>query len=287
MVIYRLHDTVPLIQKTITKKEVLALDKIKPRRICFASTHKDALRRGDAPYIGKFVVPFAETIYPIFYAKTGIELFESKKFGNFWRSIKSEKEYQKIEGFISEERDTVFLRDTLALSIALSENMNDSGVRTKIGELEYQAKYQQDQTSERQLADICKEAIKHLPFYNKTSILCSVPASGNSNKSIPRRITGYIAKNMDLHDISECILWSSSKPPLKDVSKEQKWDVLCKGNLIVQSGVKFKGKDVILLDDLYQSGITMQHVAMKLQEAGASRIFGIALVKSRTNTDNV
>jgi hypothetical protein len=206
---------------------------------------------------------------------------------HFWLSIRKESEYKKIENFITEEYNTVFLHDTLALSIALAENMKDSGVRTDIGELEYKAEYKQDQTAEIQLMNFCTETIKRLPFYNKASTLCAVPASDNLNSSIPRRITANIAKNINLKDISGCISWGDSKLSLKNVVKEQKWDVLCKRNLIVQPNVNIKGKDVILLDDLYQSGITIQYVAIKLQEIGASRIFGIALVKSRADTDNV
>jgi predicted amidophosphoribosyltransferase len=47
-----------------------------------------------------------------------------------------------------------------------------------------------------------------------------------------------------------------------------------------------KDSDVILIDDKYQSGTTMQFVAMKLQEAGARYIFGISLVKTLRDTDN-
>lgn len=43
-------------------------------------------------------------------------------------------------------------------------------------------------------------------------------------------------------------------------------------------------KNVILLDDLYMSGLSMQYVAMKLKEAGADRIFGLSIVKSFSNT---
>lgn len=37
-------------------------------------------------------------------------------------------------------------------------------------------------------------------------------------------------------------------------------------------------------DDLYMSGVSMQYVAMKLKEAGASRVLGLSIVKSRSNT---
>jgi len=275
------------VQNKITQETVESLSKLSPRRICFASTHKDALKRTVSPYVGKFSVPFEETFYPIFYEKTNIKLFKSTEYGNFWLSIREESEYKKIESFINEEHNTVFLRDTLALSIALAENMKDSGVHTEIGELEYQAKYKQNRTAERQLANLCTETIKRLPFYNATSVLCAIPAKYNSNSSLPRRIAHNIAKNMNLKDISEGVSWENSKISLKNIPKEQKWDISCKRNLIVQSPVNIKGKDVILLDDLYQSGITMQYVAMKLQEVGARMIFGIALVKSRSDTDNV
>lgn len=34
---------------------------------------------------------------------------------------------------------------------------------------------------------------------------------------------------------------------------------------------------------MYQSGLTIQFVAMKLKEAGAKRVFGITLVKALGN----
>ena len=38
-----------------------------------------------------------------------------------------------------------------------------------------------------------------------------------------------------------------------------------------------------VFDDLYMSGATLQYVAMKLKEAGASRVLGITIVKSKSN----
>ena len=39
----------------------------------------------------------------------------------------------------------------------------------------------------------------------------------------------------------------------------------------------------MLVDDLYNSGLTMQYVAMRLKELGVSRVFGVTLVKSLSN----
>ena len=43
------------------------------------------------------------------------------------------------------------------------------------------------------------------------------------------------------------------------------------------------GKNVMLVDDLYNSGLTMQYVAMRLKELGVFRVFGVTLVKSLSN----
>ena len=51
-------------------------------------------------------------------------------------------------------------------------------------------------------------------------------------------------------------------------------------------GSKISEEKVLLVDDLYQSGITMQFVAMHLLGAGAEQVYGLALVKSRRDSDN-
>jgi predicted amidophosphoribosyltransferase len=43
---------------------------------------------------------------------------------------------------------------------------------------------------------------------------------------------------------------------------------------------------VILIDDLYQSGITMQYVASRLLQAGAASVLSLTIVKSNRDTDN-
>lgn len=42
-------------------------------------------------------------------------------------------------------------------------------------------------------------------------------------------------------------------------------------------------QNILLVDDLYKSGLTMQYVAMMLKNAGCSRVFGLTLVKSLGN----
>lgn len=107
------------------------------KRINFASSHANALRRTEQEKGGKITLPFADTIQPIIEKKLGSDkrLFSSK-FGGIWRGIVTDEEYSSFEEFVSTYNDIVFLRDNLDLSIALSMNYNDEE-HTEIGELEY------------------------------------------------------------------------------------------------------------------------------------------------------
>ena len=122
------------------------IDDENPKRINFASHHSNALRRSDKDNIvGRIVLPFDETIEPIARYCLGMDrfLFPSKFGNSFYRQIHSEEEYAQIADFAEQVRDLVFLRDTLDLSIALSMHETEPGVRTALGEHEYQVKYQQ------------------------------------------------------------------------------------------------------------------------------------------------
>ena len=80
------------------------------------------------------------------------------------------------------------------------------------------------------------------------------------------------------------------KPEAKNASRDEKWDALEQAGLVFDSSrltPEYLEQDVILIDDLYQSGVTVNFVGMKLQQAGFNRICGLYLVKSMNDSDNV
>ncbi len=271
-------------QESINHEKVKIIHDSSPRRICFSSTHSNALKRENGTrWIGKFSVPFSDTIKPIFEKETGLNLYYKEEFDNYWYSIRTEKEFEKIQNFIQKYYNVVFIKDTLALSIALGENIKDS--KTQIGELETKAKYGQDYNARKKLSELCINFISITPFYKNTKIICAIPSSDNSSESLPRYITNLVASNLNLNDISNNIMWKNNKQAAKELPFEKKWEALENANLIVN--INLNKKTIILLDDLYQSGTTIQYVAMKLLAAGAKRIYGLTIVKSRRDTDNI
>jgi predicted amidophosphoribosyltransferase len=72
---------------------------------------------------------------------------------------------------------------------------------------------------------------------------------------------------------------------IKEVGLAQKLDTLL-GTIEVDKGI-FEGKRVLLIDDLYQSGISMNYCALLLLRGGARKVFGLACEKTCRNDDNV
>lgn len=257
----------------------------RPRRICFETTHQNALKeKPGEKWLGSFSVPFRESVYPLFHKMTHLDLWHSKEHGNWWRSLKTPEEVETARKWIVAVQPLVFLRDTMALSIALAEHQVSEGGRSAIGELEKRAKYDGDRGAIEKLTQHCIEITGSLPYYSNVDAVCAVPPRQGKGFDLPTEIAARLAKAIDRPDATSFLSWVKQKPSLKDEQFEKKWATLEAVGL--KCNTELGKKKVLLIDDLYQSGITMQFVAMSLIGAGATHVYGLALVKSRRDSDN-
>lgn len=270
-------------QKKITRDKIVKfLSDEKTKRINFATSHSQALKKKEGDVGGVINLPFRDTIEPILKNNLDADLF-STKYDSVWRGINSDEEYSRFEEFIKEYNEIVFLRDNLDLSFTLSMNY-DGDERTAIGELEFQAKFNGNEEAEEQLTKICNEWIDKLPFLKNSDYICAMPSSNYAVTGLPNRIVANL-KGFDFKDISDKVKWTSKTSSNKDAkSPLEKLKNLEQSGLEISRDVRLRGKTVLLFDDLYMSGVTMQYVAMKLKKAGASNVLGLCIVKSRSNT---
>lgn len=265
--------------------KVFMADDGNARRINFATTHCGALRKDPTgnPYAW-LNLPFKQTVEPLMKKELGISelfLFLSKFSGKPYRRIDTEREYNDIKTVVDRFQNYVFLRDCLDLSIALSMNMEDN-TRTPIGELEYRVKYHSMDADYRQnilaLTGILQSALDSLPYFKEVDYVCVVPSSHSFMQDIVGGLNGF-----KFTDISDKISWNKTIEVKNANNLDEKLEALLASDLSFADDLDLLGKNVLLLDDLYKSGITMQYVAMKLKEAGCGRVFGITLVKSLGN----
>lgn len=252
----------------------------KPHRICFGNTHANALAPFYGPKPFKFSVPFSNSVRPVFENDTNLYLQQSQ-YG-FWCPLTTQQKVV-VETWIKQRKDIVFLRDYLDVSIALSFNSNGT-VRTPIGELEYLAKYKQDTKAIEELISICSAFIQNTTNYKAAKLIAPIPPREGKAFDLPTILCSGIANKLRLEFIT-IGHWSKEKCQLKQLSVEQKWGALEGSQLEVNPKLQGKGP-LILLDDLYQSGCTINFVANMLQHHCDLKVYGLSLVKSLGDSDN-
>lgn len=267
----------------ITKKAVFAERKKRPQKIYFQDG------TGEPKWIGlslekdnpTFTVHM-ESIKKIFEIQTGLRLRRSSfNRDNYWRYV-NEEEVAKIKDWIRDQGTLVYMRDCLSLSVALSIN------HSPVGLLRHQAKKRKDEVSIHKLADMVEQQVKNLPYYKSANLICSVPSPPGKDFDLPGRIASLVGKGIKKQVITGGFVFGGPKSPVRRVSFEERWQKWKDARISFQNGVfDVSGKKVILIDDMYQSGMTIQYIAMKLQQSQAREVYGFSLIKAVKNTDNV
>jgi hypothetical protein len=229
-------------------------------------------------------LPFVDTIKPLIGAEILLS-FNENKFGQYSAEIDTPAQFALLKEWISIRKHHVYLRDLLALSCALGEHIGPNG-HTAVGQLEYSAKYRHSERARNQLADMAASFIRNHSFYKDAPYVCPVPASPGAQNPLTHALAAKIAAITGKQSLVGAFEWGPEKRSLKEVPAEEKWAVLTDAKLRLEVDPFFEGHPVILVDDLYQSGTTMHYVASRLLQEGASKVYGLSVVKSRRDTDN-
>lgn len=187
-----------------------------------------------------------------------------------------------------------YFDDELDYCIASDFNIVYGEGRTEIGEAEYQLKYNIEylNVAERnQYANIIMSKMldncKYIPFNNGLNWCVSpMPATEYGKTKLAWQMAEEISKQLRLSFIKPIL--SCDKPQMKQLSIKEKietWEKIYYNNGVILDN-QVKGKNVIVVDDLYQSGATMWEYAKFLKTLGARCVFGIVCVKSLRDSDN-
>lgn len=272
------------------RAKVISRDRLKDfiastdtKRVHFASTHKNALREQEpgGAVLAWLNLPFADSINDLLSEKVGeFEFVSLNKNGRYSKPIKDEIQLQKYKDVIEEYKDVVFLRDNLDISIALSMNFDENDDYTPIGLAEINVKYSKGEAIagyQKLLVDALQTRLDQFTILSNADCICCVPTNTPVMPSIVSQLSG-----LKFDDITDQVYWKDKFDSLKNAeSPEDKLELLEQFGLVIDADVK--GKNVLLVDDMYQSGLTIQYVAMGLKEKGANRVYGVSLVKARNN----
>ena len=189
----------------------------------------------------------------------------------------------------------VGIKDSLRVSFALDytcEAGDPGRDATKIAQLRQTAKlYGGDDAptektlgSAKKLAEECVTFIKGSKAYSRTTAVLATPRSNPNKKySLPGLIAETVSRNMNLPNLSEAMWTVKARREMKETPAIERLSELA-GTIEINAEA-VKGKRILIVDDLYQSGTTMNYVGKLLLDNGASGVYGLACEKTCSNHD--
>lgn len=152
--------------------------------------------------------------------------------------------------------------------------------RSEVGELLYRLKYSQDGAA----ADEIAATAQHLLARWKLPIDMIVPVPPTSQRALQPVpvLAKKIAERMGI-DYRECVNRVKDIPQLKNVSDLDERAKLLDGAHKVDATVT-AGKSILLFDDLFRSGATMNAITAALYEEGkATAVYALTVTRTRSN----
>ena len=154
--------------------------------------------------------------------------------------------------------------------------------RTPIGELLYRLKSGSDTSVIPELVENAAHFLNQ--WQPPVSALVPVPPS-NPNRAVqPVVLVGKpLAERLGLEWVPDAITKVKATPQLKNIADLDERVALLTGAFSTDQE-KLKGKAVLLFDDLYRSGATMNSVAEALyDQAQVSAVYALTLTRTRVN----
>lgn len=266
----------------ISIERFMELRAMTPKRICFGTTHRTALKKVSGGQVfGFFNVPFLESIDEIFPWR----LFKNTKgkFGGYYRAVSSDREYAEIKEWVSEREQIVFIRSLFKTALACCEHYVGEE-RSAIGEIERRAKYEADLHARQELVGILAQVYAQCLRNKRIQGVVSVPSSDPAAMSLPNFLAQKLSDRLELPDLTSALIWDGKKAPIKELKVDEKWHALDAVGLTIRGEIV--SKNLLVIDDMYQSGATAHFIASKLREAGANDLHLLCVSKGKRDTDN-
>ena len=155
--------------------------------------------------------------------------------------------------------------------------------RTEIGQLLYRLKYRYDREALVPLVDAAAEFLRTRIITPRLSAIVPVPPSDIARPFQPvQELAVAIGQHIGLPVLTDVLVKTRDIRALKDVSDPAERRQLLRNAFQVDDLV-FRGKSVLLFDDLYRSGATLEEITRTLHsQGGAARVYVLVLTRTRT-----
>lgn len=162
---------------------------------------------------------------------------------------------------------------------------NESGyatfntIRSPMGQCIYELKYGQHLPVLEQIKKMLLESTDLKKFIEKIDIIIPVPPSNKFRKIQPVKVCATALAEIYKKSINSNILASTNKDELKNIPAIEKYEKIKKG--ITITNTIEKTKNLMIFDDVFDSGSTLAAISNSLNEKGYYNIYIFTLSKTR------
>ncbi len=190
-------------------------------------------------------------------------------------------ELKKIE---PEQLKVIKLRGLFDTGFSLGQHslpLEKEHQRTYIGELVYQFKYSYNKEAGLYLAELVCEYLKSIEELRSADLILPVPASFRSRPFHPVLfLVNEISKRTSIPYEKDLLNRTRLSKPQKELKTlKEKWENV-KGLFKLNEPLKIKNKKISLIDDLYDSGATLNKITDLLKSSGCSKVYVLTLTKT-------
>jgi competence protein ComFC len=153
--------------------------------------------------------------------------------------------------------------------------------RSEMGELVYQLKYNTDQSTIGPIVEAVALFLKGRK--HALDVIVPVPPSRSRSFQPVLEIAKHLSVSLSVPLCEDCLTKTKETPELKNVyDYEARLNLL--ENAYVADVTKLEGKNVLLFDDLYRSGATLNALTETAYSNGeAANVYVLALTRTRSN----
>lgn len=152
--------------------------------------------------------------------------------------------------------------------------------RSEVGELLFQLKYRSDRSV---VDELVESTVRFFKSWNPdVNMLIPVPASRIRAIQPVLTLGEGLTNRIQLPFTPDCVKKSRDVPELKDVHEyDERFRILQGVHEVLPNNVE--GRSILLFDDLYRSGATMNSITEVLyDQGGAAEVFALTMTRTRS-----
>lgn len=154
--------------------------------------------------------------------------------------------------------------------------------RSEMGELVYQLKYNGDKSAVRKIVDRLLGKFKGLETMDA---IIPIPSTNKHRLTQPVvEIARELGAKLKVSVLENVLEKQTGGRELKNIDNPQERIKLLKENMLLSNVHHLAGQNVLLLDDLYRSGLTLSvATAILYEQAKVNNVYVLTMTKTRSN----